>query len=311
MDNIKILILGSNGFIGKNCKYLLKNNEYTFYYVERKEIDIMDKFQLNIVFKKFNPDIVINCSGVVGSSVSNKEIDQFSILNNNLTININILECCKIYNVKKIILFSTYRLFSNDITENYTEEQLLHNFDIINDNIGYLLSKQIMDIQVKLLKIYSNLNITTLILPNIFGNHDTFSTNARIVPSIIVKIHNSKKLDNDLYINSNENTQLNIIYIDDIINIINKCIQDENINGNIIIFNKQNTVTLKELSLHIKDLTNFKRDIIFNNDLKYTKNNLMSPDISKFNYFFKDFVFTDLKYSLIETITNYLNLLEK
>jgi nucleoside-diphosphate-sugar epimerase len=307
MDNIKILILGSNGFIGKNCKYLLKH--YNFYYVERKDIDIMDKSKLNIIFENFYPDTVINCCGVVGSSVSNKEKDQFSILNNNLILNINILECCKQYCVKKIILFSTYRLFSNDIVENYTEEHLIHNFDIINDNTGYLLSKQIMDIQVKLLK--NNLNITTLILPNIFGNYDSFYPDSRIVPSIIVKMNNAKKLNTDLHINSNENVQVNIVYINDIINIINKCIQEDNINGNIIVFNKNNILTLKELSLHIKEVTNFKKDIIFNNDLKYTTNNIMTPDISKFNNLFKDFIFTDLKYSLKETITNYLNLLEE
>ena len=69
-------------------------------------------------------------------------------------------------------------------------------------------------------------------------------------------------------------------------------------------------MTLKELTYYISDLTKFKNKIIFNNDLDHIKSNLMNPDISKFNRYFKDFIFTDLNYSLKETITNYLNLLE-
>lgn len=306
MDNIKILILGSNGFIGKNCKYLLKNSKYIFYYAERQELDISDKPKLNIIFEKFKPDIVINCCGIIGSSVSNKEIEQFSILNKNLILNTNILECCKTYFVKKLILFNTYRLFSNNIIDNYTEEHLLYNFNITNDNVGYLLSKQLMDIQVKLLNnCDTKMKIITLILPNIFGKYDTFSVNSRIVPAIIVKTSIAKTQDTDICINANENTQVNIIYVNDIVNIINNCIQDDDINGNIIIFNTKNIVTLKELSYCIRDLTNFKNKIIFNNDLEYKKSNLMNPDISKFNNYFKDFVFTNLNYSLKETIINY------
>lgn len=311
MDNIKILILGSNGFIGKNCKYLLKNSNYTFYYAERQELDITDKPKLNFIFKKFKPDIVINCCGMIGSSISNKEIEQFSILNNNLILNTNILDCCKTHFVKKLILFNTYRLFSNDIIDNYTEEHLLYNFNIKNDNLGYLLSKQMMDIQVKLLNnCDAKMKIITLILPNIFGNYDTFSINSRIVPAFIVKTNIAKTQDTDIYINANENTQVNIIYINDIVNIINKCIQEDDIDGNIIVFNTKNILTLKELSSYIRDLTNFKNKIIFNNDLEYKKSNLMNPDISKFNHYFKDFIFTELNYSLKETLMNYLYLLE-
>ena len=80
MSIIKILILGSNGFFGKNIKKLLKNINYEFLCIERKKIDILNKEQLDKVFISFDPSIVINCAGMVGSSESNKDNDQYDIL---------------------------------------------------------------------------------------------------------------------------------------------------------------------------------------------------------------------------------------
>ena len=43
--NIKILILGSNGFFGKNLKKSFKNNyNYQFIFIERKDVDILNKW---------------------------------------------------------------------------------------------------------------------------------------------------------------------------------------------------------------------------------------------------------------------------
>lgn len=304
--NIKILILGANGFLGKNLKNLLKNENYDFYYAERKDIDISDKQQLLNLFMRFSPDVVINCCGTVGSSESNKQKDQFDIFISNLILNTNILDCCKLFKIKKLILFSTYRLFPEDIPKNYNETNLV-NTDLAKNNIGYLLSKQIMDQQTKLLKkINNDMNIITLILPNIFGINDTFSINSRIVPAIITKINIANTNNTNVFINSHKYTKVNIIYVNDIVNIINKCIETDNITGNIIIFNKKNIFTLSELSSHIKGLTNFKNEIVFTNDIEPNDNNLMFPNISKFDNFFTDFVFTELNVSLENTI-NFFN----
>jgi len=308
--NIKILILGSNGFFGKNFKDLLQNKNYELCYIERKDIDISDKDKLNNLFSIFKPSVVIHCCGIIGSSEYNKNRDQFEIFIDNLRLNTNILECCKLYKIKKVILFSTYRLFSNDIKSNYNENDFNFNIELVDNNIGYLLSKRIMNDQIKLLNKTNNINIITLILPNIFGIYDNFSIDSRIVPSIITKMNIADQNKTNLCINSHESTQINIIYINDIINITSKCIQDENITGNIIIFNTNNILTLKELCHHIKNLTNFKNNILFNSECEYKETNLMNPDISKFNSYFKNFVFTDLTTSLENTI-EYFNLLKK
>jgi len=308
----KILILGSNGFFGKNLKKLLKCSDMELFFFEKKDVDVLDKEKLDTIFIALQPNIVINCCGLIGSSESNKLLDQFYILNTNITININILECCDKYNVEKIILFSTYRLFANNIKENYTEDNMseyLHGESNVN-NIGYLLSKSIMDTQIKLLKQKSNINITCFILPNIFGLFDKFCINGRIVPSLMYRMYMCHKTNNDLFINSNRNTLLNIIFIDDIVELLHKCIY-ENINSNVLVFNEKSTLTLYELSEKIAKIINFKNQIYFNdNDTQSINENLMKPKLLNFKKYFNDFEFTKLSFSLRKTFNHFQSTIE-
>ena len=286
----KILILGSNGFFGKNLKKLLKCSDKDLIYIERKELDILDKEKVNQVFNNLQPSIVVNCCGLIGSSESNKSIDQFTILNVNLMLNINILDCCDRYNIEKLITFSTYRLFT-DVDENYSEEDIRFT-ETNGENAGYLLSKAIMDKQIKLLKKKSNMKIICLFLPNIFGFFDKFSNDARIVPSLINKIHSAKKDDSDLYINSNSANLVNIIFINDIVRLIHKSIY-KNIDGNILVFNENSTFTLIQLTQLLSTMMNFKKKIKFKEHIINETENIMKPNLYKFKENFNNFIFTD------------------
>lgn len=305
MDIIKILILGSNGFIGKNLKYLLQiNDNYVIQCIERKDIDIMDKHKLNTFFSYNKPSIVINCCGIVGSSELNKNNNQLSILNDNIVLNINILECCQKYNVSKLIMFSTYRLFNNN---ELIEEEDNNYFtqDINSSNIGYLLSKHLLNIQLKLFQKYYNTKILCLILPNIFGLFDNFCINGRIIPSLICKLKHAKDNNTDLFINSNSNNTVNLIFINDIIYFIKESIIN-NINGNIIIFNTNGTINLKDLTCLLKKLCNFNNNIIFESEEITDESNMIQPTMTKFNEFFPNYKFHNLEESLLQTI-NYFN----
>jgi nucleoside-diphosphate-sugar epimerase len=307
----KILILGSNGFIGKNLKHLFeKNNTYDLYCLERKDFDISDKQKLNELFIKLKPNIVLNCCGIIGSSETNKKMNQYDILSANMELNTNIINCCKDNNIKKLILFSTYRIFLSSNTEKYDEENLLEHIDlnICNNNKGYLLSKIFMHVKIDLLVKTAQTDIVCFILPNIFGSYDNFSVDGRIVSSIICKISEAKIGNTDVYIHGNQNATVNLIYINDIVLIIDKCIQDDDIKGNIIILNNKTTITLLELSRTIKTLMKYKKNIYFDSNEPYIESSIMNNELYKFNKFFKNFEFTDLYKSLKETI-DYFNLL--
>jgi nucleoside-diphosphate-sugar epimerase len=302
----KILILASTSFIGRNIKKYLEKS-YTIFCVDRKDVDFKNEELLKSAIKQISPEIVINCCGVVGSSVKNKNIHDYDILNENIILNANILNSCKNLNIKKIIVFSSYRLFGDKIHENYDEDDI--QTSEINYNVGYLTSKKVLDSQVKLFMKEYNTDIICLLMTNIFGRYDDFSINGRIVPSMIANI--KKHLDNqcDMMIPSSKNTLVNLVFVDDISKLVEICILKENIRGNVIVFNKDGIITLDNLTNKISKLFNYKHDILFKDDHILTESNIMKPNLQVFSNFFTDFKFTELETGLKATI-DFFNLIE-
>jgi len=296
----KILILASTSFIGKNIKKYFEN-KYTIFSIDRGDVDFKNGELLKSVIEKIDPEIIINCCGIVGSSVKNKNFNDFDILNENIILNTNILNSCRTLNIKKIILFSSYRLFGDDIHQNYNEDDIYKSN--IKFNIGYLTSKKVLDSQIKLFTKEYKIDIVCLIMTNIFGCYDDFSINSRIVPSMITNIKKHYSENSDAIIKSNKNTLVNLVFVDDISRIIETCFLNDEIKGNIIVFNKNTTITLENLTDKISNLLDYKNNIIFDNNNEIIYNtNIMKPDLSRFEYFFNNFEFTDLDKSLKITI---------
>ncbi len=305
----KILILGGNGFIGKNIKN--KSNSLNYVYLERKDVDFLNINELNKFFKDINPEIVINCSGSVGSYLKNTNIDEFEIFHNNIIINMNILKCCKENNIETLISFSSYRTFGDNIPENYDETYLTHNLDIIN-NAGYLSSKIVNDFQYILFnKNVQKLRIVCFILPNLYGFYDDFSDNARIIPSLIYKFVKAKENNENIYIDTHPDMEYNLLDVNDLVKIIQIEINmGFNYKGNnVIVFNKQNIIKIKDICDIIKNKISFTNNIIFNDKKELPITNIMKPNTEKFDYFFTQqqyFKFTELEKSINNTIDHYI-----
>jgi len=291
----KILILASTSFIGQNIKKYLEKENIVFC-IDRKDVDFKNQELLKISIEEVNPEIVINCCGIVGSSVKNTYFNDFDILNENIILNANILNSCKHLNIKKIIMFSSYRLFGDNIHENYDENDI-QRCDI-KYNIGYLTSKKVLDSQIKLFINSYKIDIVCLLMTNIFGCYDDFSTNGRIVPSMFANIKQHNNSNSDMILNSNKNTLVNLVFVDDISKIVELSILSENIRGNIIIFNKNGIVTLGELTNKISNLLDYKKQILFKNDTIINQTNIMKPNLNVFDDFFKNFEFTELNKGL-------------
>ena len=302
----KILIIGSNGFIGKNLKNHLKDNygknNYEYCYLTREKVDLKDKVGLKKYMHLNKPNIVINVSGLVGSSILNEEKNNNFIFDENVLILMNILECCQEIKIEKLILFSTYRLFGEEVRENYDENDLTEG--TIKNNTGYLESKRYQNIQMELFIKRDKMKIICLIMPNIFGEEDQYIMNGRIVPSFITKIRNAKRENKNISIESSSKNQLNLIYVKDIVKIVEQTIEkeDEKLVGNIMIFNKNGIIEIEELAKKIAQMVDYQGMIQFNEERENKKTNLMTPNLSKMESLFPDFEFTDIDFALNKLI---------
>jgi len=145
---MKILVTGVCGFIGFNfanfllkknykiygidninnyysiklkndrLKILKKNKNFTFF-----KIDIVDQKKLKNIFIKVKFDIVINFAAQAGVRYSIKEPRKY--IENNINGFFNILDLCRIKNIKKIIYASSSSVYGDNVNYPLKENQIL------------------------------------------------------------------------------------------------------------------------------------------------------------------------------------------
>ncbi len=143
---MNILVTGCAGFIGSNlCETLLKENHSvigidnfdTYYPKENKqdnmkniiidsnfkfyELDILNDVMLDEIFKENNIDVVIHLAGKAG--VRNSSLYPLDYIKTNIYGTINILECMKKYDIKKMIFASSSSVYGNCKSKKFSEEE--------------------------------------------------------------------------------------------------------------------------------------------------------------------------------------------
>jgi UDP-glucuronate 4-epimerase len=146
----KILVTGCAGFIGMHvCKSLLEDGLQVFgidnmnsYYekslkLKRLEVlqksknffftknDISDFSNLEALFKKFKPAIVVNLAAQAGVRYS--LINPQEYINSNVNGFLNILECCRTYGVQGLVYASSSSVYGGNTKTPFSEDDNVDN----------------------------------------------------------------------------------------------------------------------------------------------------------------------------------------
>lgn len=135
---MKIVILGSNGQLGKTLYKVLKS-KFEIFAFDKFELDITSKIKLNLLYK-IQPNIVINCAAY--TNVANCEIDKKIAYKINTYSVKNISLICKDLN-SLLIHFSTDYVFDGLKKSEYKE------YDITNPLNEYGKSKLKGEIEIQ------------------------------------------------------------------------------------------------------------------------------------------------------------------
>ena len=191
MDNkdIRIAITGGSGFVGKSLMKKINTDSFKEVRIIRsKEHDLRNLPDALEAFK--NIDFVIHMAGITGGIEFTKK-NQGSVYFDNITINTNVMESCRLNGVKKIISIGSvcsYPKFpelpfkEDDIWNGYPEEV----------NAPYGLAKKMLIVQGEAYKNQYGMSSQVLLVTNLFGPEDTFEKDkSHVVPAIIVKFHDA------------------------------------------------------------------------------------------------------------------------
>ena len=187
---MKILLVGSGGFLGNHVKTILNNEYDTFEITGKKQIDITKYDKLDKYLSNLKPDIVINCAAFVGG-VSYGYKYPARMLYENSTMAINLYRASQKNKVKKLINPISNCAYPRNLTT-YKEENF---FDGPPDDsvYNYGIAKRLFVQLGKSFYQEKNFSSVNVVVSNMYGPNDHFDIErSHALGAIIKKVHDAK-----------------------------------------------------------------------------------------------------------------------
>ena len=257
LQNKKILITGSEGFLGTHLVEQLKKIPCELITPKIKDFDLRKEEKVFELFEKTKPNIVIHLAADLGGIGYIKE-NSGSIFYNNLMMNSLLLEYSKKYNVEKFVGIGTAFSYSNNLEIPFKEEDIWKG-EIEEVNSPYILPKKILLSQSQAYKKQFGLNAIHLILTSFYGPG---MGESHAIPSLIKRIKESKENNNDLVVWGTGNASRDQLYVKDAIEAILRATSNYNSSKPINIGSGKET-RVKELVETLTTLLNFNGKIIW------------------------------------------------
>lgn len=273
---MKITITGGSGFIGSElCNLLLENHEIRIYDLIDPLIPTSTFFQGSvleidkIIDATKDSDLVIHLAAALG--VINTEKNPVMTLDTNILGIKNVLEACKINNIKKIIFSSSSEIYGEPLVIPIKEN------DKIIPITNYGISKLTGEEYVKSYSKNFGLDFTIFRLFNVYGESQK---NSWVIPEFVKKAISNEKIT----IHGDGSQVRAFCHVSDVAKAFSLAIE----NGTNEIFNIGNDhepISIKNLAQKIIELSNSQSQIDFipfaKSDRNRTEIMNRSPDITK------------------------------
>ena len=293
----KIYIAGHNGLVGSELLSLLIKSGYKkILFKSRKELDLTNQKTVDNFFKKNKPEFLIICAAKVGGILENKNYPMEFLLDN-LSIQKNLLLAAMKHNIKRTIFLGSSCIYPK-FSKIPIKESYLMTGKLEKTNESYALSKIV---GMKLCEIMFHKykkDIICLMPTNLYGDNDNFDiASSHVIPGLISKFLLAKRNKLDVKIWGSGKPIREFLHVKDLAEAIlillksNKLKIKKVSNNELPIINigSGESISIKNLALLIKKISQFKGRVIF--DKKYPdgtiNKNLDSSKIKKFKWYAK------------------------
>lgn len=191
--NSKILIAGRGGQVGSAIERKFRAEGYNnIIGLRSRELDMREQALVRDYFKEERPEYVVLAAAKVGGIMANIE-SPAQFLYDNLAIQNNIIECSRVYGVKKLLFLASSCIYPRLAPQPMKEEYLMDG-KLEPTNEGYAIAKIA---GLKMCQYYNTQYGTDYIsvMPcNIYGYGDCFCpTRSHVVAALIRKVYEAKK----------------------------------------------------------------------------------------------------------------------
>lgn len=261
---MKVLVLGATGFVGKWVVEKLKRLKPDFKLSKTSlslGVDLRDKKQTIDLFKKDNPDYVINCAAYVGG-IQYGYLHPAEIFYKNMQMILNIFEACKNYKVKRLIQPLANCAYPSG--EHYFKEEKFWNGPLHESVFVYGMTRKMMWTGAwAYLKQY-DLDTISLILSNMYGPEDHFEEVRSHALGALVKKIVDAKLDNrkEVIIWGTGNPVREWLYVEDGAEALVRAL-DIKPYLDIINIGHGQGISIKDLAYLIKEIVGWQGEFVF------------------------------------------------
>lgn len=189
----KIFVTGGNGFLGSHVVSKLKETypQSTVTSLTSKACNLLDFQRVKDWFAFIKPDSVIHLAAVVGGIEANR-LNPGKFAYENMLMGLNVIEACRLYEVKKLVLAGTICAYPCNTQVPFKEEDI-HNGYPETTNAPYGIAKKAIHIVAKSYQQQYGLNTCSLFPVNLYGSRDNFDlTTSHVIPAMIRKFHEAK-----------------------------------------------------------------------------------------------------------------------
>jgi len=192
-----IMITGGSGLVGGAIKDYIEgsgnaNENEKWIFLSSKDGDLRKRDETEKIFLKYEPTHVIHLAAKVGGLFANMA-HKVEFFRENILINDNIMECCRIYEVQKLVSYLSTCIFP-DKTSYPIDETMMHDGPPHSSNEGYAYAKRLIDTMNRAYAEEYGCNFTSIIPTNIYGPHDNFNIeNGHVIPGLIHKCFIAKR----------------------------------------------------------------------------------------------------------------------
>ncbi len=252
----KLLVTGGTGLVGSSIDRGIKLNS--------KTLDLRSWEKTNEYFSQHKPSHVIHCAAKVGGLGGNMN-HKGEFFYDNIMMNTNVIEACRIHNIEKLVCFLSTCVFPNEIDYPLTEKKI-HLGPPHDSNDAYSYAKRMADVQIRAYNEQYGVNYISVIPTNIYGPNDNFDLkNGHVLPSLIHKCYLAKKHNTPFKIWGSGKPLREFVHSKDIANLTMWALDNYN-EKEPIIFSNSDEVSIGYVAELVAKSFNYQDNIIFESD---------------------------------------------
>ena len=264
------MVTGGSGLYGMAIRAHVaqsaEEKDATWVFLSSKDGDLRDRKATEAIFERVRPTHVIHLAAMVGGLFANMS-KKVEFYRENMLMNDNVMECCRIYKVQKLVSCLSTCIFP-DKTTYPIDETMIHDGAPHLSNEGYAYAKRMIDVMNRCYKDEYGCNFTSVIPTNIYGPHDNYSIQGgHVVPGLIHKCYLAKKNGTPFEVWGTGSPLRQFIYSGDLAALTVWVLRSYDSTDPIILsVPEEKEVTIKDVALMIRDAMGFEGEVKFLTD---------------------------------------------